>query len=200
MTRVAKKSRFSALIHKLRAARYRKAWDRTPEAEQLRMNNDLRFLAKYLCRNRLNADDLVNETFIKVFSGDRKWQRDLDLLHNLYGVLSSLVSNERRKIRRLVALDDKADEVQNLAAIGPTALQQLEADEQQRLTDEMIQSAIAADPFLSQLVGQLLELGWKPTKIALALGVHPEVIYSQKRRLQRKFAFLRPVKQEGYEI
>ena len=162
-----------------------------PATEQLRMINNLELLARHYCRGRLNVDDLLSEVFVKVFSGERKWQRDLDLQNNLWGVLTSLAFNERRKLKRLVPFDNVEYEIQK----DTTALQKLEADEDGRRSYELIFNAIADDPFLIRLVEQLLELGWKPTRIALALGVDPKQIYSQKRRLQRRFGFLRPAKQ-----
>jgi len=195
MTRVAKKSKLSTKIRRLRASKWKKGWNRVPEDQRLRVLDELRLIAAKRYFGSLSPEDLLNEALTKAFAGDRSWRADLDLRDNLYRVLTSLASNELQKSRRFLALDETAIEIQGLAAKGPKPLQMLEADEQQRLSYRKIHEVTASDPFLTRVVDQLLDLGeWKPTRMALALDVSPKEIYTRKRRLQRKFAFLLPVK------
>lgn len=67
------------------------------QAELLR----LRRVADQLTRDGvMGRDDLVQESYCRVLAGSRPWPSNVSLLSFLVNIMKSVVSNERRKLRR----------------------------------------------------------------------------------------------------
>ena len=190
MTRVADISEIGLVARRKHAALWEKAWSQLSDAETHGVVDEIRLDAAKYYYGVLNPEDLVNETIASGLSGRRAWKDGLSLTDNLLLNLTSIANNELRKSRRLVSFEHWS-ETMPFRADTPTPLQILEANEEELCMHEKIRLATADAPLLSRIVDHVVELGeWKPRQLAVELNIEPKTLYSQKRRLQRRFGFL----------
>ena len=200
MRRPSKKSKSSKLPNKLKSEGAL-LLSQMPEKELLRVIDRLRLAARRYY-GPLDPDDLVNETLKRVLTGARGWKSDWPVFKNLYWNLRSIAYDELQKDGRLVSLEEAIVDNERMwvgqemstAGLSPTDM--LEMDENERLTKTALHLRTKNDSLLNRILEILLDTGkWKPKEIATTLGVDPKLVYSQKRRLQRRFAMLRTLKQ-----
>jgi len=86
-------------------------------AEALQFLEPLFATAMRLTRNRADAEDLVQDTYVKAFRHSAQFKRGTNLRAWLYTILHNTWRNRRRDSSR-VAVDVDSDQVEQLAAGG----------------------------------------------------------------------------------
>ena len=86
-------------------------------AEALQFLEPLFATAMRLTRNRADAEDLVQDTFVKAFRHSSQFKRGTNLRAWLYTILHNTWRNRRRDASRN-AVDVDSDHIEQLAAVG----------------------------------------------------------------------------------
>jgi RNA polymerase sigma-70 factor, ECF subfamily len=115
------------------------------EDDALHEIDDLRRLSARLARDRADAEDLVQDTYLRAFRGEQRYQPGTNLKAWLRTILRNLASNRRRDaFRSRVQVDQPRLELASLthAAAQPSPEQDLLARE----VDPQIRAALEALP------------------------------------------------------
>lgn len=147
----------------------------------------LRVIAGRHARGDLEAEDLVQEAFIRILDGDgRAWPRDLPALPFVAGVIRSVASEIREKRKRrkphMTMTEEPPDDT--VACPAPTAAETLEMLQQDAAMRARALKHFEDDPELQTLTEALLQ-GWEKAEL-LSLFDHDETRYQATRKRFRR--------------
>ena len=86
------------------------------EADALRCLDDVARFARSLARNGDDADDLVQETYLRAFRSRHTWRDGADMRRWLFTICKNVFLRLAERARETVSLDDEAGE-ETLAAV-----------------------------------------------------------------------------------
>ncbi len=119
------------------------------EADALPFLNQLYSAALRMTRNAHDAEDLVQETYVKAFSSFHQFKPGTNLKAWLYRILTnSYINNYRKKQRQPKQVSDEVEDWQIAAAAShaPTGLKSAEMEALERLPDSDVKAALQALP------------------------------------------------------
>jgi RNA polymerase sigma-70 factor (ECF subfamily) len=108
------------------------------ETEALPLMADVFRVAKYLARDREEAEDLTQETFIQALQSFHRYTPGTNCRAWLVTILYHLNSKRRRKLGQLKLVEDTEDQIANTVAFEPSV--------PQNITDEEILNALEKIP------------------------------------------------------
>src|SRR6266508_401947 len=156
------------------------------EAEALPLLNGMYSAAFRLTRNAADAEDLLQETFLRAFRGFHQFQEGTNLKAWLYRILTNTFINSYRKKQRepQTVSDDEIEDwylYSKLAESGaePSA----EASVLESLPDEDVQEALSALPDQFRIAVLLADVeGFSYKEIAAITGVPIGTVMSRLHR------------------
>ena len=167
----------------------RRELDERFEREALPLMRDLFAAALRLTRNRADAEDLLQETYLRAYRGFGGFRPGTNLRAWLYRILTNTYINSYRKRQRepLVVPDDSVDEwylYDRLAREGAGASAETEVLD--ALPDEEVQAALESLPEQFRMSVLLADVeGFSYKEIADILGVPLGTVISRLHRGRR---------------
>ena len=144
--------------------------------------------AMALCRSREAAEDLVQETYVRVLSRPRFLRKDDDLGY-LLRVLRNTFISQQRSARARPAIEDSGDELDRIA--DPDA-----RDPQAAVEAGLVYEAIAAlSPDFRDAIVAVDVVGLRYREAARALGIREATLTTRVFRARKRVAEL--LKAEG---
>jgi RNA polymerase sigma-70 factor (ECF subfamily) len=127
----------------------------------------LKAYALYLTQDREDANDLLQETFLKAFSNYTKFTEDTNLKGWLYTIMkNTFINNYRRKVKRNTFLDSTDNEYY----LNSMNHSDVNAGEKKMAMDDM-QAAIAKLPYELREAFMMNFRGYKYQEIADHFGI-----------------------------
>lgn len=127
----------------------------------------LKTYALYLTQDREDANDLLQETFLKAFSNYTKFTEDTNLKGWLYTIMkNTFINNYRRKVKRNTFLDSTDNEYY----LNSMNHSDVNAGEKKMAMDDM-QAAIAKLPYELREAFMMNFRGYKYQEIADHFGI-----------------------------
>ncbi|MDX2103836.1 MAG: hypothetical protein EAZ99_10695 [Alphaproteobacteria bacterium] len=155
-------------------------------------------------RSLEDAADYVSRAIVETLSGTRRRNPDVPMFNHLAGVISSLISHDaERAENRLVEgmperlTDSGTYEPVDLRDDAPTpedAMIAAEASDSQRKLAMKVMQVLSDEPDLQRFAALVMAAHSPPPprELARSLGKPVEEIYTLRRKLQRRLAFLLP--------
>jgi DNA-directed RNA polymerase specialized sigma24 family protein len=142
-----------------------------------------------LCVEGSGADDFLQESLDRLFTGERAYNHSISLEHNLRGVIRSMIwsankSSRRTPLRELVTNPgDDRDPLQGVpsAAMAPDAA--AVADEQKKMLEDF-EKSLSDDTQLLQLISAYKDGCFKPRDLERIMGLPATEISELKRKLR----------------
>lgn len=152
------------------------------EVELFKLGN----IAKIFSRKTgglIEADEILNSAILVIASGKRKFPRRLALLEFFSGIMRSIVSNEMRKAKRILAIADEDPESNPiLNAVDQTTDVESEAIAEQAL--DRIYGLVKNDDEMTLLVMARCD-GLSPDEVCALEGWNRTKYNSVQKRLRR---------------
>ncbi|MEP6923427.1 MAG: sigma-70 family RNA polymerase sigma factor [Pyrinomonadaceae bacterium] len=145
------------------------------EAEALPLMPDVFRVARYLVRDREEAEDLMQETFVQALGSFHRYQRGTNCRAWLVTILYHTNSKRRRKLGRLQLVADTEERIAETVAYSPPT--------PQNLTDEEVLEALTKIPQQFRevvLLSDVEEFAYK--EIAALLNVPIGTVMSRLHR------------------
>lgn len=142
---------------------------------------DCRAFALALTRNAVDADDLVQETYLKALRSFDSFQRGTNAKAWLFTVLRRLHIDRFRRAR--VRPQPLAEEALDDTALAPAAQEDAPAGDWERISAEVVRQAVeqVPDPFRAAVVLRDLQ-GLSYADVAAILDVPPGTVMSRLHR------------------
>ncbi len=157
-------------------------------AEPLDYLDALYGTALRLTRNQADAEDLVQDTYLKAIRFSSRFTRGTNLRAWLFTILHNTFLNQRRRQHGDPVLTD-SDAAERAAAVVPTATESIEANLVRQSTDAEIREALDALPVVFREAVWLRDAeDLSYTDIAKALAVPVGTVMSRISRGRRLLA------------
>ena len=145
--------------------------------------DELYSLARHLCGNTADAEDLVQDTYARALAGAARFEEGSNLRAWLYRILRNCFIDRARRKKVVLEIPDDTIDVTSHEAWAPAALDQL-----RYLTAAEVTAAVAALPIEFRFVVLLDIEGFSEAETAEILRCAPGTV---KSRLSRAKARLR---------
>ena len=164
--------------------------DRTFEENAIRSIDDVARFARSLARNDDDADDLVQETYLRAFRGRHTWREGADMRRWLFTICKNVFLRSRERKREVVSIDDAGDEAIAAARLHNDMVQTGESDLFDRIdVGPAIVSAIHDLPPVYRPVVVLVDMeGYNyddaATTLEIPVGTVRSRLFRARRQLQ----------------
>ncbi len=162
--------------------------DCTFEERAVQSIDDVARFARSLARNDDDADDLVQETYLRAFRGRHTWREGADMRRWLFTICKNVFLRSMERKRDVVSLDDAGDEAIAAARLHNEMVQAGEADLFDRIdVGPAIVSAIHDLPPVYRPVVVLVDMeGYNYEDAAAALEIPVGTVRSRLFRARRQ--------------